>query len=504
MADPSKWRAARPVAAEARRRLWELHRHDPNVVGIGFGAPTRGGRRLDTPSCVVFVVRKLPADQLRAGQAIPRTVEVGGSSIETDVVETGRIYAFENTARRRPALPGISIGHGDVTAGTLGCIVVDKAKSDQVSILSNNHVLANSNAAAAGDKIYQPGPADSKKSDNNVIGTLTRWVPLKFDGSPNRVDCAVADVSADCDVYDGVMEGGDMAGPSEDEPALGLLFAGSATMTVHCPINEVAARLGVEMTDGPEARSAVSAEDAEPPGAPVQKTGRTTEYTTGRIQAIDVSAEVGYGGGKTAYFEGLIATTTMACGGDSGSLLCRGGSGDEVPLDCVKLCPMMGSAERLLGIPFTQEWVSIAYGRDKYLSTTLVGQWLIDAVFDNYRQQSYALRAQDLVLAPEDRAFGQALFAQYGGEAKLALYDPDRTDLRIGKQHLIEAEEALARAKKYLLEDESAAASALMTRAWATIGMNGRDLIKQLDDLVLYVELREIAAKVKAITDPHD
>ena len=56
-------------------------------------------------------------------------------------------------------------------------------------------------------------------------------------------------------------------------------------------------------------------------GTFVQKTGRTTNYTTGRITAINATVDVGYGGGKVARFRDQIVTTNISAGGDSGSLV---------------------------------------------------------------------------------------------------------------------------------------------------------------------------------------
>jgi hypothetical protein len=52
----------------------------------------------------------------------------------------------------RPLLIGASVGHVDVTAGTIGAFV---RRGKDVGILSNNHVLANENDASAGDPILQ-------------------------------------------------------------------------------------------------------------------------------------------------------------------------------------------------------------------------------------------------------------------------------------------------------------------------------------------------------------
>ena len=53
----------------------------------------------------------------------------------------------------RPVPIGVSTGHFNITAGTIGCRVTDGIN---VYALSNNHVFANSNNAFLGDNILQP------------------------------------------------------------------------------------------------------------------------------------------------------------------------------------------------------------------------------------------------------------------------------------------------------------------------------------------------------------
>jgi hypothetical protein len=500
VADPQQWLAARPRVDKAGRLIWARHRKDPNIVGVGFGPRRRNGRYEDTPVCQVYVVRKLPEEQLPPDRVIPRNVDVDGGQVETDVVETGRFYAHDYTGRDRPARTGISIGHKDITAGTLGCLVTDTEDNARLAILSNNHVLANSNDGQTGDQIYQPGPADASKTDANVIGELARHVPIDFTGNANLIDCAIALPRNDCDVIHQVI-GGAMLPPIPRQPAVGLLFAGSIFSTLHCNINTVMTILGVELIGGGRVRDEITTLDTMPPGAPVQKTGRTTEYTTGRVTGISGPVLVGYGLGKVALFQNQIVTTPMALGGDSGSLLCRGGSGETVNI--IINCPAIGQAENLTGIPFTQEWVSIDYAYKTYFSRSLVGQWLIDTFFENANQQQHAVRAMNLEVTPEDRAFGQALYAQYAGEAKLALFNPDRTDLRVTEQHMVEIQETLARCTKYLREDEAWAADQLFQMARSnTVGKNGREMIALLDDPGLLQRLRELAANM-GIVEPH-
>ena len=261
-----------------------------NVVAVGIGYKTVGNVRTDELCVVVSVVKKLPLIQLPEEARVPRAL----GSVPTDVVETGMIFALQDPKEKmRPARPGVSIGHYQITAGTLGCLV---QRGGQVFILSNNHVLANSNNAQPGDAILQPGPADGGTSADQ-IGTLEQFVPVGFgisgcgcsplgllrrllgsakpminEPGNNTVDCAIArPLSADLVTPD-ILNIGIPTG------------AGTATL-----------------------------------GTPVQKSGRTTGHTTDQITQIDVTVSVNYGGTNIAVFTKQLMAGAMSQGGDSGS-----------------------------------------------------------------------------------------------------------------------------------------------------------------------------------------
>src|SRR3546814_11925718 len=60
-------------------------------------------------------------------------------------------------------------------------------------MLSNNHVLANSNDSAVGDAILQPGTADGGADPADRIAPLARFVEISFAAdAENRVDGAIA------------------------------------------------------------------------------------------------------------------------------------------------------------------------------------------------------------------------------------------------------------------------------------------------------------------------
>lgn len=91
--------------------------------------------------------------------------------------------------KARPLRIGLSVGHVDITAGTLGCFV-SRADDNRVLILSNNHVLANEDNAKLEDPILQSGPLDGGKNAQDLVACLFRFIRLKK--RENRVDAAIA------------------------------------------------------------------------------------------------------------------------------------------------------------------------------------------------------------------------------------------------------------------------------------------------------------------------
>jgi hypothetical protein len=140
-----------PFGAQVSSAAALLARRTPmagNVVGLGIGAKVTDEHVTQDVALRVYVRNKLARAELRQQELVPDTV----GDLPTDVVAVGDV-----TALGRPVRGGASIGHPDISAGTLACLV---AIGDEPFILSNNHVLANVNRAALGDPILEPGPAD--------------------------------------------------------------------------------------------------------------------------------------------------------------------------------------------------------------------------------------------------------------------------------------------------------------------------------------------------------
>src|SRR5256712_478603 len=159
-----------------------------NGVGVAIGNKSSRGRETDERCIVVFVEAKRPEAELRRWDVVPKAF--GG--VRTDIVETGRFHALEmaqavdvgRTKRIRPAPGGVSIGHVQITAGTLGVLA---RRNGRPVILSNNHVLANQNAGRVSDPILQPGPAAGGRWQDTTARPAD-FVPIQFkDKEPGPV-----------------------------------------------------------------------------------------------------------------------------------------------------------------------------------------------------------------------------------------------------------------------------------------------------------------------------
>jgi len=163
--------------------------------------------------------------------------------------------------------------------GTLGSMVQDQSANK--FILSNNHVLADTNKAKPGQPIVQPGLADAAcvQTVGDEVASFTRAVKIKFGGT-NTVDAAIAAIVPE-DVNPSILN-------------IGLIQSTVVPATV---------------------------------GLAVQKMGRTTCLTNGTISAVGVKVKVKYPGRGKAMFvnqiviNGPLPPNNFGAPGDSGSLI---------------------------------------------------------------------------------------------------------------------------------------------------------------------------------------
>ncbi len=279
-----------------------------NVVGLGAGYKETKGVKTDRMALVVMVRKKVSIEELKKRDVVPAVIE----GVITDVIEVGEIIALQaRTDRWRPAPGGVSIGHFKITAGTLGALVKD-VETDEVLILSNNHVMANSNDATPGDSILQPGPHDGGTVAKDTIANLERFVPIQFQSEPPPIPCPVSKMVAGIANFLAWLVG-------SKHRLLSVVIQQANQVD-----GAVAKPTGPEVVNNEILEIGTVTEDTEPElGMEVRKSGRTTGLTTGTIQLLDASVNVGYGGGKTALFTNQILTSNMSKGGDSGSLLVK-------------------------------------------------------------------------------------------------------------------------------------------------------------------------------------
>ena len=272
-----------------------------NVVATGVGYKITAGQKTSTLSIVCSVTQKVATSQLSSQDAVPATLD----GTPTDVVQTGVIRALQSpTDRIRPAPGGVSIGHRDITAGTLGCLV---KKNGQKFILSNNHVLANSNQAEIGDPILQPGPYDGGSYPDDHIADLAEFVPVNLIGIPS--DCPIATGTAGFLNSIARLLGSNVILQAINQQAIDNLVDAAIAR----PLNPD------EVSDEILQIGTIQGAAEGELGMAIKKSGRTTQFTTGEIEQVDVTANVQYGEGKIARFTDQLMAGAMSQGGDSGS-----------------------------------------------------------------------------------------------------------------------------------------------------------------------------------------
>lgn len=198
----------------------------------------------------------------------------------------------------------------DCCSGTLGALVVNAA--GQKYILSNNHVLARSDQAKAGDRIVQPGMIDASCTPGagEMVAKLHSWLPL--DAASTNADAAVAEPAPNAvDGAGSILE-------------LGMRQA-DGTLAAAPP--------GISSTNGRGEQARLDLR--------VAKSGRTTGLTCGGITAVDVDVAVDYFRDcaetrpyRTKVFTHQIGLSgnRMSDAGDSGALVVDAANAEPVGL----------------------------------------------------------------------------------------------------------------------------------------------------------------------------
>ena len=300
------------------------------VVGVAIGFRNYMEQATDQLAMAVLVEQKKPIEALSAEDLVPPDV----NGARTDVVEVGRLEALVNPRERfRPNIPaGVSIGHYKVTAGTLGAIVFDRNTGEPL-ILSNNHVLANSNEAEIGDAVLQPGPTDHGVRPDDVVAKLHRFEMLRFfnelgTGPTPPTTTPPLFPAGGCDIVELFASLGNtlgkISGSSKRLTSVPLPKAQTEVTPIYP--NQVDAALA--RPNNPMLFQQTIADIGRPNGTSIaqlgmeiRKHGRTTGYTEGTVTLMNATVDVSYGEDLQARFVGQVITTPMSQGGDSGALI---------------------------------------------------------------------------------------------------------------------------------------------------------------------------------------
>lgn len=197
--------------------------------------------------------------------------------------DLGVLSADSKKRFERPVPIGVSSGNERRrSAGTIACRVTD---GKHVYALSTNHVYALENSAPVGSKILQPGLDDSNGEfyEENVIGRLYDYSLIVFSLSPdteNEIDAAIARCT------DGVQT----VGVSTPEDGYGT--PGS---------DPVKAEIGMG----------------------VQKYGKATRLTHGKVTGVNAVVKVRYESGVARFVHQILVEggSDFVKKGDSGALL---------------------------------------------------------------------------------------------------------------------------------------------------------------------------------------
>ena len=166
---------------------------------------------------------------------------------------------------------------------------------------------ANSNAAQIGDPILQPGPYDGGRFPEDHIADLEQFIPISIIGLPS--DCPVATTIAK--FLNGIARifGSSVQLQAVDQQQTENLVDAAIARPLN-PDDVKADILEIGSIQG-------SVEGDL--GMSIKKSGRTTGFTTGEIEQVDVTVNVQYGEGKIAQFTDQLMAGAMSQGGDSGS-----------------------------------------------------------------------------------------------------------------------------------------------------------------------------------------
>ena len=222
----------------------------PGVVGVGMSRGSGERINIYVESMSSDILGRIP----QTLDGFPVTVINAGRIVALPLLSSQIPKALmeEREQKMRPSLCGISIGNMSITAGTQGAIFRDNTTGKRV-ILSNAHVLTPDPSKGSADetRIVQPGVADGG-TEADIIANLTRYKTIST-LFPNKADCAIATPLNDADISDEIMEIGTPVGISTAEFGQDVQKSGRTTGLNSDTIIDTSADVNVGYSGGWEA-----------------------------------------------------------------------------------------------------------------------------------------------------------------------------------------------------------------------------------------------------------
>jgi hypothetical protein len=510
--------SVRDCLMKAGQRILERFGDDDNVTGVGVGFRRRAGKATDEPVVTVMVKKKRRPSLVSRRRLIPAGIDVDGTMCATDVIQAQAVLmSADDTPPRlpdmfRPLQFGCGISNfsdARPDAGTLGAFVKDNTDGT-VNILTANHVIADNNTAPSRDPVFQPASLDD--SSNYRVATLKRYVPIV--GGATAVDAAIAQVETNVRVtrsYGGV----ELSAPSRFRPAVGIVVAGDGFGNVWLTRMSTTLRQ-IDATLLPDDDPWANVETTQPAlNGKLEKVGRTTGKTIGRVHGVAQSVDVEVPGQGVVTYTDLIWTQWMGWNGDSGAMVIRrdtAGQGDRLDgdeeesrayiasliRDKFDPCEVLTAMQYTYDVPITDDEALSDDVRDQFMAQSETGRFLITLTYLN----------TDLVrerLEPEQSAASRATMQSY-----YRTYQPIITDVmtnpsstRVITRGDGDAYEGLLRALEgdgVLTSGEKSVASDLARTHSSLEGKNRAQVIEYMNGGFCVASIRGAAQAMPSLT----
>ena len=292
----------------------------------------RGGVEVDEEVIVILVDEKIPRQNLAAADLIPDEID----GIPTDVQVAGQVKAMGTKDKISPLVAGYSIGHINISTGSLGYFF-ERIRDEYGPVLgSNRHVFSDTLGPVTLEKrILQPGPTDGgvlPPVTTYLEGTdlrmalnpfLALWMILVnllyqlflqeppydlTDSTPRNLDFAVTVKLPLTEISMLV------AGLTDWDDLCGIWFAGSDQASFFCKAKYIT-EFGYRPID-------CNVKEAKAGDTVYKGDSRTTPRGQTIVRYDSVFIWVDYGGfGNSRPFDDVVMTEKLIEGGDSGTVV---------------------------------------------------------------------------------------------------------------------------------------------------------------------------------------